>query len=1274
MIRMLHLCPLKIFSKRIYYSIPSDHPTVFKSIKNETSITTLLCEQRRKQSVKAALIKFVLKKNKKPTKRKMIEVLQVNHNSSKLVETQIRTLKSSHLYLVQDKKSKQKTKEKSPEPLETRQTIDRSETIETTPLLFESSQLIETSETPTESNECNKEVNCDINNVDKDNITKKDVKRVKDEVVKKEAKKKKEKIGSKKDREQTVITNNKKAEEKAKVTHLIQEKEKLAKETVMNETLLSYTDACVNCDLLSRGYLTLKHYLTPKMTKKARIVDINIFNTLLRAYAEESKLDKVKEILDIVLHQQSVVKPNIDTFAAVVECLGRKSVKQKYTEQIANVEQQMKQNGFCLNDLFVKCHFTGDQRNIVLDAVRQIHPNFVPEIAAPPLKYDCSLLNGLNQSTAAWISPAENVLKLSEVKSAAKDQISTEVQGSVCVKSIDSQNMEEFDARLAEFRKMFDETKSRWRLTIQEAFERDLAVIRAQDIRMKTNRSVNIYPFLRVLSTQEYVDVVLMEVMKLIHGSDYYSPTLSTLYRNLGRQVYNKFAINKKQKTGILEKQVELYDQYIEWYMNPRSLDSCSNTRQRWQLLVHDNQDGPSLSTPDVVWPVSVLSSVGKFLYNIIVKDIKININLFKASKNCPERWLPAFYPLFRTGGHTMNEEIKPHPVLTKLFRATQPPTLNFDVTHCPMLAPPVPWYKANKGGYIVSQVPFIRLPVQAQQQLIKLQSMDQQQLYPAFDSLNQLGATPWIVNEPILNVISEVFLNGGSSKLDIPLPSSSFPLPTPVSPTMSQKERHEAFRERCALKRQKSEMFSLWCDALYRLSLAHHFKGRVFWLPHNMDFRGRVYPCPPHLNHLGSDMARSMLMFARRNPLGPEGLNWLKIHCINLTGLKKREPVAERLRYANSILSDILDSADNPLSGRMWWADSENPWQTLACCMEIKAALESDNPAEYMSGYPVHQDGSCNGLQHYAALGRDHAGAVSVNLVPAPAPQDVYSAVAAMVERERGKDAVKGVKIAQVMDGFVKRKVIKQTVMTTVYGVTRYGARLQIAKQLKDIESYPQEFVWSGSSYLMTKTFDCLREMFTSTREIQDWFTLCAKYIALVQGRHVEWVTPLGLPVVQHYHKMSKTTLSTPNMTAISRNVAGDLFNKPNMTKQKNAFPPNFVHSLDSTHMMLTSLHCENAGVTYVSVHDCFWTHPATVHIMNRICRQQFVNLHSQPILEDLSDQLINNYGSSESDLEASSKKERHQKAKLNELLAKVPPKGDFDIRQVLNSVYFFS
>ena len=63
---------------------------------------------------------------------------------------------------------------------------------------------------------------------------------------------------------------------------------------------------------------------------------------------------------------------------------------------------------------------------------------------------------------------------------------------------------------------------------------------------------------------------------------------------------------------------------------------------------------------------------------------------------------------------------------------------------------------------------------------------------------------------------------------------------------------------------------------------------------------------------------------------------------------------------------------------------------------------------------------------------------------------------------------------------------MIKQTIMTTVYGVTRFGARLQIEGQLQDIEEFPQRRVFDASLYLTRKTFDCLQKMFTSTKEIQ--------------------------------------------------------------------------------------------------------------------------------------------------------------------------------------------
>ena len=86
---------------------------------------------------------------------------------------------------------------------------------------------------------------------------------------------------------------------------------------------------------------------------------------------------------------------------------------------------------------------------------------------------------------------------------------------------------------------------------------------------------------------------------------------------------------------------------------------------------------------------------------------------------------------------------------------------------------------------------------------------------------------------------------------------------------------------------------------------------------------------------------------------------------------------------------------------GRQWWKSSDDPWQTLACCKEIVNAMRSPDHTKFISRFPVHQDGSCNGLQHYAALGRDQTGAEKVNCAPSPVPQDVYSGVAALVRVE---------------------------------------------------------------------------------------------------------------------------------------------------------------------------------------------------------------------------------------------------------------------------------
>ena len=99
--------------------------------------------------------------------------------------------------------------------------------------------------------------------------------------------------------------------------------------------------------------------------------------------------------------------------------------------------------------------------------------------------------------------------------------------------------------------------------------------------------------------------------------------------------------------------------------------------------------------------------------------------------------------------------------------------------------------------------------------------------------------------------------------------------------------------------------------------------------------------------------------------------------------------------------------------------------------------------------------------------------------------------------------------------------------------------------------------------------TFESLNELFTASQEIQDWFTECAMIISKDCQRNVSWVTPLGFPVIQPYSKMEEkvdksVTLQMTNMFKQKRTGCQEIFEKVNTRRNKNGFPPNFIHSLD--------------------------------------------------------------------------------------------------------------
>ena len=70
-----------------------------------------------------------------------------------------------------------------------------------------------------------------------------------------------------------------------------------------------------------------------------------------------------------------------------------------------------------------------------------------------------------------------------------------------------------------------------------------------------------------------------------------------------------------------------------------------------------------------------------------------------------------------------------------------------------------------------------------------------------------------------------------------------------PLKPRFDEKYYKE-FCKRIAMK--NSAIHSTRCDLHLKIWVANKFQDEVFYYPHNLDFRGRAYPVPPNLNHLG--------------------------------------------------------------------------------------------------------------------------------------------------------------------------------------------------------------------------------------------------------------------------------------------------------------------------------------------------------------------------------------------------------------------------------------
>lgn len=773
-------------------------------------------------------------------------------------------------------------------------------------------------------------------------------------------------------------------------------------------------------------------------------------------------------------------------------------------------------------------------------------------------------------------------------------------------------------------------------------------------------------PLIRQADPSRLAAITILAVLNLgaVQGVDK-GIVVSRLITNIAKLTQEDIDMQGKERA-----KAEAKAKAKRGFKSPRKIQYTARAADTTTAKAHEASNEPATIIDDCVetareledatrksWSMSIRAQVGSFLLKTLIESATVKVTTEHPTTNeRVSQYQPAFTHLQqprrgkKVGVLYLNSNL-----VEKLKRE---PVGDFIAKHLPMIVEPKPWRRLNDGGFLDSKTTFVRVKSgDVEQKLYTKAAIKSGDMKQVFKGLDVLGKTAWQINKNVLNVMMDAW-NSGEEVANMPPLNPEFHIPAEPDSSADPLLRRSWMQTVKSIENERSGLHSQRCFMNLQLEIARAFRNQTIYFPHNVDYRGRAYPMPTYLNHMGADHTRAILKFAKGKELGERGLRWLKIHLANLYGLDKSS-FDEREAFTNDNISNIIDSATNPLNGSRWWLKAEDAWQCLAACFELKAAFDLPDPTKFVSQLPVHQDGTCNGLQHYAALGGDTWGAKQVNLEPGERPADVYSAVADLVKEAIDKDAKAKNQFAQVLQGKITRKVVKQTVMTNVYGVTFAGAKKQVCKQIDAL--YPDLGKECGipnmvlSTYIAKHIFNALATMFRGAHDIQYWLgeiggRVCRaltpaqlkdirdKYEDSDSGRiigkqkqkeqmdeltkqfrsSVVWTTPLRMPVVQPYRKSNAREVRTCLQAVVY--PVSDQTDPVNRRKQLQGFPPNFIHSLDASHMLLSALQSHEQGLDFAAVHDSFWTHAADIDTMNGILREAFIQIHEEDVVGRLA------------------------------------------------------
>lgn len=547
-----------------------------------------------------------------------------------------------------------------------------------------------------------------------------------------------------------------------------------------------------------------------------------------------------------------------------------------------------------------------------------------------------------------------------------------------------------------------------------------------------------------------------------------------------------------------------------------------------------------------------------------------------------------------------------------------------------------------------------------------------------AVEAINIVQRTPWAVNSKVLEIQrmawaqnlaigmphKEKLVPGDSPVKDIPKDQM-----TDEQMAMFEDWKQEAVGIYTAEKERVAKSF----QTTRILKLAGEYQDMAsFWYVWYFDFRGRMYTATNGFSPQGPDMAKGLLRFANGKPLGRRGMYWLKVNMANRFGYDK-ESYDTRVKWVEDQHDEWMRIAQDPLSYRLW-AKGDKPWQLLATIFEYAEAhtlADLGFPIEeYVSHIPVGLDGSCNGLQNFSAMLRDKVGGLATNLVPADKPADIYTTVGTVatgkLRRLDTSTLIDESKVAlaqwyKFMDkwakGFLPRVIPKRPVMTLPYGATRQSCITYIFDGIRKTEG-KDKTQWTmkvgrfrAATFLTPYLWSSIGEVVVAARVAMDWLQKCARIVAK-ENQPLTWKTPDGFPVFQRVNKTEDVRVCT-ELAGYIRLQVSNFTDQVDPRSMASAASPNFVHSMDATHLRETVRRCAAVGITDLAcIHDDYGTHACNTDELHSAIREAFIYIYANHCpLTEFRDTQVN----------------------MGHELPEVPPKGELDIQQVRHSLYFF-